>query len=48
LSHGDFRDRENAKSYAMNKGVHGNVLQQENVSWQMIHLTGVEIAVASS
>ena len=30
----------------VHKGVHGNVLQQESLSWQMTHLTGVEVAVA--
>jgi hypothetical protein len=28
------------------KGVHGHVLQQESLSWQITHRTGVEIAVA--
>ena len=32
----------------MHKGVHGNVLQPESLSWQMTHLTGVEVAVALS
>ena len=30
----------------VHKGVHGDVLQRESLSWQMTHLTGVEIAVA--
>src|SRR5262252_1215315 len=28
------------------KGGHDNVLQQASLSWQMTHLTGVEVAVA--
>src|SRR5262245_54445731 len=36
----------NSTKRRMEKGVHGNVLWQASLSWQMTHLTGVEVVVA--
>jgi hypothetical protein len=36
----------NSAKRRVKKGVHGNVRPQASLSWQMTHLTGVEVAVA--